>query len=128
MSVNIRFHEIFIKQCHKGFPGLIETAEAKLFKHRFMLKFTFLGEKYNVEVLIGFSQYHWNSGICFCSLIEIAESASAVSMWLMISNDYLKISRRIRITNRNGFSKLGPIEGTCWWKNLRVENLVTLSL
>jgi hypothetical protein len=73
-----------------------------------MLKITFPGEKYDVEVLIRLPRSHRNQGIHFRGLINSAESSSVVLLrpllhcsliktaeswrpWKpMISNDYLK--------------------------------------
>jgi hypothetical protein len=61
-----------------------------------MLKITFLGGKYIIEVFIRLPRSHLKHGICFRSLIETAESAFAViksdieTAEAMISNFYLK--------------------------------------
>jgi hypothetical protein len=53
-------------------PNLIETVEARLFRHSFVLKTTFLRKTYVVEVFKGFP-----------SLNETAEAASVVSINLL---------------------------------------------
>jgi hypothetical protein len=70
--------------------GLIEPAEAKFFRHNFMLKTTILRKNYNVEVFIRIPPSYWNCGSCsqshwklqslFCCLIETAEFRAAVSL------------------------------------------------
>jgi hypothetical protein len=81
-------------------PWCLETEEAKLFKHSFMLKITFLVRGGGYDVLKRLPQSHWNDWIRFRCLIEITESAyswTAESVFLvtlrlqkpMIPKDYL---------------------------------------
>jgi hypothetical protein len=77
---------------------LFETAEAKLFRHSFMLKTAYLTKKYYVEVFKGFR-----------GLIETAESAFAVSLKRGIGfHGHIKTCKPI--TSKNFLEFLGEFD------------------
>jgi hypothetical protein len=103
-------------------------------KYFFLLKITFLGGKYDAEVLIRLPKNwiqwpHWDLWIQFWGLIETAESASAFTLrprMPMISNDYIEYIgwyESIFVTALTHES--GP-KGDSLMKKPRVEDLVTL--
>jgi hypothetical protein len=110
--------------CWISFLSLIETPEAKLVRH------SFYGENYSflLKFVSGFHGLIWNRESRFRSLIETAESASAVS--LRPPNQlprktveayhfkrFSRISRRNRSHIRNGFSPwIRALGGIVWWK------------
>jgi hypothetical protein len=110
--------------CRIRFHCLIETTEAKCFRHSFMLQITFLRKKlwcwsFYKDSMVSLkprkplSQSHWNRPSRFHVLIETAESASAVSLkprkslprshWDRGSRLFQPFSRQIQSHMRNGF-------------------------
>jgi hypothetical protein len=130
--------------CWIRFRGFIETAKsasmvslrprkANIFRRSFvlkttsqctkiwLLKFFLLDSAVSLKPLKPLPRFHWNHGSGLCGLIDTAEADNL--------KQFSRISRRFPSHMQNGFTPwIRALGGVDWWKNPRVENLVTLSL